>query len=255
MLEKYLQEIGLNEKEAAVYLALLQYDNAAVIDLAKKTSINRSTTYTVLESLAKKGLVSETTVGKKTRYQAESPERLETFVERQKVVLEEHSKRLKDIIPQIKSVQRETGEKPIVKYFEGRQGIIAASEEFFRLQDSGGTSYFISPRDLLEDIFTNAERNKYKKKRTDRDIRSKSIYTFSKGEVLNDGTGDRIRIDGTKYPIKCDVAIYDDTVQVSILGQYLSAIIIKSRDFAETLRSLVNLVHDKTKEDPTIKNQ
>ena len=48
MLEKYLQEIGLNEKEASVYLALLQYDNASVIDISGKTKINRSTTYTVL---------------------------------------------------------------------------------------------------------------------------------------------------------------------------------------------------------------
>src|ERR1035437_7851585 len=120
MLEKYLQEIGLNEKETAVYLALLQYDNASVLDVSTKTKINRSTTYTILESLAKKGLVSETTVGKKTHYQAEPPERLETFVERQKVILEEHSKRLKDIIPQIKSVQRESGEKPLVQYFEGK---------------------------------------------------------------------------------------------------------------------------------------
>jgi len=254
MLEKYLQEIGLNEKEAAVYLALLQYDNAAVIDLAKKTDINRSTTYTVLESLAKKGLVSETTVGKKTRYQAESPERLETFVERQKVVLEEHSKRLKDIIPQIKSVQRETGEKPIVKYFEGREGIIAASEEFFRSQENGGTSYLIYSRDLVKDIFTDSERNKYKKMRIDKNIRSKSVYTSLKGDTVKDNTGDRVVIDGNKYPLKCDIAVDNDLIKISILGEYLSAILIKSKDFADTLKSLVDFVHDKTKEDPTIKN-
>ena len=251
MLEKYLQEIGLNEKEAAVYLALLQYDYASVIDLSKKTKINRSTTYTVLESLAKKGLFSETTIGKKVRYQAESPERLETFVERQKVVLEEHSKRLKDIIPQIKSVQRETGDKPLVKYFEGREGIIAASEEFFRAQNEGGTTYLIYPRDLLEDIFTDAERQKYRKMRIGKNIRSKSVYTFSKGEIKQDGTGDRLKIDGDKYPIKCDISIYDDSIKISILGQYLSAILIKSKDFADTLKSLVDLLHDNMKGDPT----
>ncbi len=89
MLEKYLQDIGLNEKEAAVYLSLLAVDNSSVLDLSKKTNINRSTTYVVLESLAKKGLVSETTVGKKTHYQAEPPERLETFIEQRKILLDE----------------------------------------------------------------------------------------------------------------------------------------------------------------------
>src|SRR3989344_1564256 len=98
MFEKYLQEIGLNEKEAALYLALLQVDAASVIDLSKKTKINRSTVYVVLEGLMKKGLVSETQIGKKVHYQAEAPERLETFVERQKAIFEELQKRLKDII-------------------------------------------------------------------------------------------------------------------------------------------------------------
>src|SRR6185369_12406710 len=108
MLEKYLQTIGLSDKEASVYLALVQVDNAAVLDLSKKTKLKRPTVYVILESLAKKGLVSETTVGKKTHYQAEPPERLETFVDRQKLILEENSKRLKDIIPEIKSIQRST---------------------------------------------------------------------------------------------------------------------------------------------------
>ena len=118
MLEKYLQDIGLNEKEAIVYLSLLAVDNSSVLDIAKKTGLNRSTTYVILESLSKKGLVSETNIGKKTHYQAEPPERLETYVERQKIILDENSRRLKDIIPQIKSVQRGGGEKPVVQYFE-----------------------------------------------------------------------------------------------------------------------------------------
>jgi sugar-specific transcriptional regulator TrmB len=120
MFEKYLQEIGLADKEAAIYLALLQVDSTPVAALAKKTKIKRPTVYVVLESLAKKGLVSETTVGKKTQYQAEPPERLKTFVERQKILLEEREQRLDDIIPQIKNLQRESGERPVVKFFDGK---------------------------------------------------------------------------------------------------------------------------------------
>ena len=73
MLEKYLQDIGLNEKESKVYLALLAVDNSSVLDLSKKTELNRSTTYVVLETLAKKGLVSETTVGKKLTIKQNRP--------------------------------------------------------------------------------------------------------------------------------------------------------------------------------------
>jgi sugar-specific transcriptional regulator TrmB len=249
MLEKYLQEIGLSEKEASVYLTLLQYDNASVIDVASKTKINRSTTYTVLESLAKKGLISETTVGKKTRYQAEAPERLETFVERQKIVLEEHSKRLKDIVPQIKSIQREEGERPVVKFFEGREGIISSTEEMIESEDKDGEIYIIYPRDLLFEIFTEGENNKFKKRRMNRQIRSKVIYTYKKGDLISDEMGDRVKIDHEKYPIKCDISIYKDRVRINTLSKSLSSIYIRSQDLADTLRSIFNLAHDYIKKE------
>lgn len=249
MLEKYLQEIGLNEKEAAVYIALIQYENASVIDLSTKTKINRSTTYTILESLAKKGLVSETTVGKKTRYQAEPPERLETFVERQKVMLDEHSRRLKDIIPQIKSIQREGGERPIVKFFEGRDGIISSTEEMNEDNDEGGELYLIYPRDLLFQVFTEGENNKYKKRRLARNIKSKVIYTYQQGDLISDEMGDRLKIDHEKYPIKCDIAIYKDRIRINTLSKSLSSIFIRSQDLADTLRSIFNLAHDYIKKE------
>ena len=250
MLEKYLQEIGLNEKEAAVYLALLQYDNAAVMDIASKTKINRSTTYTVLESLAKKGLVSETTVGKKTRYQAESPERLETFVERQKVVLEEHSKRLKDIIPQIKSVQREIGEKPVVQYFEGKEGIFALNESLFKDNDEkDSVAYSVYSKDLLDEVFPVKERTRFKNERIEKNIKNKTIYTWTHGEIPMDPMSDRVRLDADKYPISCDISILDDRIRIGILGKKLSGIFIKSSDLANTLKSILNALFDHLKKE------
>lgn len=248
MFEKYLQEIGLNEKEAALYLALLQVDAASVIDLAKKTSINRSTVYVVLEGLMKKGLVSETQIGKKVHYQAEPPERLETFVERQKAIFEVQQKRLKDIIPQIKSIQREVGERPLVKYFEGKEGIVSSMEEIFEAHDTGGTAYLVYPKDLLEDTFTVDEKAKYKKLRIGKDIRSKVFYTTTGEMVPDDGTGDRMKIDEKKYPITCDITVYKDRVRINTLGKSLAAIFIRSQDVADTLRSIIDLAFDGLKD-------
>jgi sugar-specific transcriptional regulator TrmB len=246
MLEKYLQEIGLSDKEASVYAKLLEVDSDTVLDLSKKTKINRTTIYPVLESLQKKGLVSEIKMDKKVQYQAESPDRLETFVERQKVVLEERSTRLKDIIPQLKSVQRESGERPVVKYYEGREGIIASSEEFFSPDDKGGDMYLVYPRDLLSEIFTESERVKYKTRRVDKDIKTKVIYTSSSGEIV-DSTGTRVKIDQKKYPITCDISIYKDRIRIHTLKKSLAGIFIRSQDIADTLRSLMDLIHDSIK--------
>jgi len=247
MFEKYLQQIGLSEKEAEVYVALLQFDNASVTDLAKKTKVNRTTIYPVLETLAKKGLVSEIQVDKKINYQAESPERLETFIERQKVVLEENSKRLVDIIPQLKSIQRESGERPVVKYFEGREGIITSLEQFLTKEDKGGTTYLIYPRDLLNDLFTKEEKNRYQQTRLSHNVDALSIYTYKDKVIENGQNSTRLKIDEKKYPLYCDISIYKDRVRINLLGKKLAGILITNKDLADTLSSLFRLAFDSSK--------
>ena len=244
MFEKYLEDLGLTEKEAKVYLSLLQVDNDSVLDLAEKTKINRTTIYPVLESLSKKGLISEVKVDKKVRFQAEPPERLETYVERQKIVLEEHAKRLKDVIPQLKSVRRESGERPMIKYFAGRDGVISGLEDFFKSQDEGDISYSIYSRDLLEQVFTQKEREKFKSIRLSKKIYSKAIYNYSKAEILSDNMADRVRFDEKKYPILCDIGIYKDEVRINTLGNSIGAIHIKSQDIATTFKSIMNFIID-----------
>jgi HTH-type transcriptional regulator, sugar sensing transcriptional regulator len=243
MFEKYLKEIGLSEKEAEVYLALLQGDSFSILEIAKKTKINRTTIYPVIKSLSEKGLVSETTTNTKTHYQAESPDRLETFIERQKILLEENSKKMKDIIPQLKSTQREMGERPVVKYFEGKEGIMSAGKDLFSNPDPSDKMYIVYSKDLVDEIFKN-ETPTLKKERISKNIKAQSIYTYTKGEIPSDETSDRLKIDGSKYPLMCDISIYQDKVRISTLNKNLSGIFIKSQDLAETLKSLIKIIHD-----------
>ena len=247
MLEKYLQEIGLTDKESLVYLALLQVDNSSVVDIGKKTGIKRTTVYVVLDTLAKKGLVSETTINSKTQYQAESPERLQTYIERQKLVLDERERRLGDVISQIKSIQRGTGEKPVVKYFEGKDGILNINQEIYDEEVDGSPVYMVYSKDLLDDIFESKDMEKYRHRRIEKGIKSKVLFNYSKGDRPSDSTGERVKVDEKKYPFTCDISIYKDSVRISILGKRLSGIFIRSQDLADTLKSLFNLSFDNIK--------
>ena len=76
MEKKFLQDIGLDNKEIDIYLGLLQVDSSSVLELSKKTKILRTSIYSVLDSLIEKGLVSEIKKGKKSYFQAEPPERI-----------------------------------------------------------------------------------------------------------------------------------------------------------------------------------
>jgi len=194
--------------------------------------------------LKKKGLVSETQIGKKVHYQAEPPERLETYVERQKDALLEQQKRLKDFIPQLKSIQRQSGERPMVKYFEGREGILSSLEEFYGETKEGGEVCIIYPRDTMAELFLPEERKKYHDIRVKNNVSAKTIYTQTKGPEPEGVNVDRKILDGGKYPISCDIAIYNDKVKISILGKHVSSIFIRSKDFAETMKSLFTAVFD-----------
>lgn len=241
MLEKYLEEIGLSDKEASLYLALLSFESATPSELSKKTGIKRTTVYVVLESLEKKGLVSEVPKGKTSSFQAEPPERLETYIERKKLQLEETAAKLEEFIPRIRGLQREGGEKPIVKFYDGKDGIVSMVEDFYVNTEEGGEAYLLYPRELLDDAFP--ERQKYRNMRVKRKIQNKVIYTDTRGDAPPGEMTERIRVDAKEFPFLCDIAIYRDRVRFSILGEHLSGISIRSKDFARTLQSLFELAY------------
>lgn len=248
MLEQFLTGLGFSEKESAVYCALLSLESASAPEVARAVKLKRPTAYVVLDSLTKKGLVSALIVGKHTRYSAESPERLVAFIERQRLAFEEQAKTLHEVLPRLKAVRREGGERPIVKYFEGKEGVVAADEELYQDVEEGGEVLVLYPRDLVEEIFSEVERKRHRDMRLKRNIAIRALYTAGKGELPPSSTGQRLRIDEGRYPLACDIAIYKDKVRFEVLGKKLFGVFIKSSDVAETLRSLFRLAYDAVSE-------
>jgi sugar-specific transcriptional regulator TrmB len=241
---KFLTDIGLSEKEVLVYLALLPVDGSSVIELSKATSINRTTLYPILEDLVQKRLIVEVKQGKKTVFQAEPPERIETFVQNRKAQLEEQEKVLSDIIPQMRGFVRQTGEKPIVKVYDGREGILNAMDDYYEAIDLENDAYLVYSRDLIESTFSLKELEKIKQKRLNKKIISNVIYSKESGEYTTELSANRFRVDHKKYPILCDIAVYGDRIRFITLKRNLSAIFIKNKDIAETFESLIRLILD-----------
>ena len=165
------------------------------------------------------------------------------------MILQERSERLKDVLPQIKSIQREIGERPIIKFFEGRDGIVSAYEEFYSSVEDGKErqGYLIYNRDILNQTFSPEEQEKFYQIRASKKVSITSIYNNKDGDYPFVTKGIRTRIDSEKYPIYTDVIIIDDKVIFSTLGDYVSSFIIKSKDVAITIASLVQYINDQNK--------
>lgn len=138
MILQKLLDVGLNEREAKVYLALLELGEAKLAEICKKSQIKRSTVYDMLELLKKRGLVSQTRLKKRPIYYAENPAKmLET--------LEIKRKSLEEAMPELISVMNLLDKKPKMRYFEGIEAVLEIFEDTLRYPDSEILSWFPYP--------------------------------------------------------------------------------------------------------------
>ena len=66
--------LGLNDKQSAVYIALLQLGKGSAYGIADKSGLKRPTTYVIVEELIAKGLAERIPRARKQQYRAISPE-------------------------------------------------------------------------------------------------------------------------------------------------------------------------------------
>lgn len=112
-----LERIGLNEKEAAVYLAALEAAfGISIATIARKTGIKRSTVYLALETLKNRGFISTTRSGNRHLYIAEDPRIFEEKIK-------EQGDYLRELLPELLSITNVLARKPQIRFFEGIEGI------------------------------------------------------------------------------------------------------------------------------------
>jgi len=116
MLYNQLQDAGLNENEAKIYLAVLELGETNVSRIAIKSGIKRTTVYLSLDNLKLKGLISMIKKGHKTLFFAEDPRNLERL-------MEEKTQRIAKLVPQLLTFTNLIDRKPEIRYFEGTEGL------------------------------------------------------------------------------------------------------------------------------------
>ncbi|MFH1620515.1 MAG: helix-turn-helix domain-containing protein [Patescibacteria group bacterium] len=117
-LVKVLENLGLNEKEAAVYLANLEIGPSTVQRLAAKSRIKRTTVYLIAELLKEKGLLSEYKNRRGIQYVSIQPDRLLSILDKQKAAIQE-------VIPELLALTNNQETNPSVRFNEGKEGVLA----------------------------------------------------------------------------------------------------------------------------------
>lgn len=246
LLSQELIKLGLSDKEAKVYLAALELGYDTVLNIAKKAAINRPTAYFILDSLQKKGIVTTFEKDKKTYFASESPDKLVTLLHQQKEDIDQKQKEFENILPEFKALYNLPTEKPTVRFFEGRQGLLSMREDFLKTTDKKIEAMYCL--DDLNKIFTDEENKNFTQRRTEKDIKTFAIYTSLKEPIQRPKSpGERRFIPFNKFPVTADITIYNNKVAIASLKSKLSGVIIENKEIANTMRSLFYLAWESAK--------
>ena len=233
-----LEQLGLKDKKADVYLAALELGSATVIEISKKAGIKRTTCYDILMDLIKMGLVSETSKGKKRLFIGEDPEKILGD-------LENKEKLLSGILPQLKAVYNIKGVKPKIRFYEGKEGLREVYAD--TLKYSGEIAAFAS-----EDVVRALGRewaDDYLKKRVKKNIRARVI--LPKTEYVSKIVGEDREllrtsklIDPQKYPFSIEINIYGHKKVALMSSREETGIIIEGDEVYKTMKLIFELLWD-----------
>ena len=236
-----LQLFGLTEREAKVYRAALSLGKASVEQLAKEAGIIRTTTYTQIESLMNKGLMSTIQEGKKTYYLAEAPDNLSRLIDQQKKQLDQSANLLTSLLPDLSSLYNKSGNKPVVRLLPGKEGIVTMRNEILKMK--GGHLRVISAFDEFVKVFSDKERKEFTEARQKKKIHSKVIFSSKEPKVIGSGLlpDDYIWISPNEFDFKFDIYLFDNKVAITSMTGDIGAIVIDGPMLYESMKALFEL--------------
>jgi DNA-binding MarR family transcriptional regulator len=242
-----LKNLNLSDKEARVYLSLLELGPSTPYKIAKRARLKRPTAYVIAEELVEKGLIIQVTGEKNKLYVARSPEAYFEDVENK-------FKTAKRALPELMALQRKTSEKPNILYFEGVEGMKQAYD--YRLKEFHGkeiVGFFARTKDigpeLSEKVFY--PWNEYKQKHginvrgfTPDDAGLQSYNKF----LSADGKGGKILarfLPESMYGADCSLEIFEWGVRIVIMSSK-QALVIESEKFAHAMKEVFEMLWYKT---------
>lgn len=239
-----LQNYGFSEKEAKVYLTVLELGTSIASTIARRAEVNRATTYTILNSLKREGIVNEISKEDIKYYSVISPEILLKQ-------LEQKYESFKEKVPELLALVNKFWNKPRIQFFEGLEGM----KKMYKDQLSSKTDLraFMWRQEInkkLSEYLVNI----FIPNRVKSWILALVILSDSPENRVYDKKSDKVLlkksmiIDDPNFNIPDEVLIYDDKVALSLYTDNdMCGIIIHSTKFFETMKSIFDFIWNSRK--------
>lgn len=240
-LKEILINIGLNHKEAAVYLATLELNEDRAAAIAQHAKLNRVTTYDILQKLMAKAYVSATEKDGVKRFTALDPSLLLQDVRK-------HQEEFEHALPEFLRLHGRS-HQPRVIYYEGLAGIKRIYQDQLKSKTEI-LNYANSKR--IREFWPNYDQE-FVAERAKRKI-------FLRGLTLDDEDGRNVVAENAKYyrdirtvkpnhfHMTNEINIYEDKVSIISFGKNeLIGMLIHSPEIAETQKGIFMMLWEHTK--------
>lgn len=235
-----LKEANFSDKEVAVYLALLEVGKGSVLDIAKLSKVDRTTTYRILQSFLVMPIAQVFKEGKKTRWAALNPRYLVDYMQKKKKIVQE-------LFPELEALYNLNEEKPKLQYFEGKEGLANLTENMLREVKHRGEILSFSAPGAASGYYSTKEFEKLALERAKKQIMSKilipsieGIPGYKPGEDWKNWR--HIKIVGPeKFLFKASFNIWNNKVAILTVRSHPIGVIVESKDVADTLRAIFNI--------------
>jgi len=251
MLTKQLEKFGLSEKEAKIYVALIELEVATANEVAERADVNRSSTYVVLDSLLNKGLVSISEDKTVKQYVASNPEILLQEIEQTIQAQEIVKKGIENILPELKALHKDTKAKPKVRVYTGKKGLIATFEDSLAVKE--GVIRIASSVTKISKLLP-LYMPQYIDKRAELGIKMIGIHPDHKlGQFLLSlkaskvAGDDAVLIPAKTFDFTSDYAIYDNKIAYMNAENGGTAVIIEDKEIAQMSKNIFDLAHAEAK--------
>jgi len=227
--EKVLQDLGLNDLEAKVYLAILALGEDTVLHISKEAGIKRPTCYVTLDNLLQKGLVSKIERKSTTLYAALEP----------KLLLNTYKEKIAnfaDMLPFFES-KMSKAKRPRIRVFEGKKELDTIYTDYFTHERSSFLYFFGTNAKRITTIWPDffevwlKRRSQFKE--------SKEIISndeISIQYIKNSTEKYQIRLMPKDLEVFSDVVVSENAVFVVSLDNMIG-VLIESEDLAKTFQN------------------
>ena len=220
-----LKKIGLGDKEAEVYIYLLKNKSQTASEISKSTKINRSVVYSIIERMLNKGIISYVSEKSVKKFSANNPKFLGEF-------LKDKERTLKNILPELSKLKPEKKELVNVEIYREKQGALAVMKDIIR----EGKNYiaFGEDKPFQEIMGTLAEQ--YIRQLKEKKIHERLLAPEGQNPLLSKYSKVKYLPKNVKLPAL--TAIYGDKVAIAIFQKPYYTLVIKSKDLANSYRSI-----------------